>query len=301
MAAMSVTQLDIKDVQLDKDNPRIAPFIEMYGEDITSDMISLALNDSAPNGNSYANLRDSIKANGGIINPIIVTHDTNDDSYTVVEGNTRLRIYQEFLENAVSGEWESIPAIVYEDMPESKKHAIRLQAHLVGPREWSRYAKAKYLAFLSTEECMTNSQILDFCGGIAKKNEIDHMIKAYDDIEKYYRPLLESDSDFDARKFSYFEELQNQSVLKALYANKRSKSDFAQWVYSGKINTAQNVRDLSRVLQTPEAAKSFLDSDEVTIEEAMKHVHAAEINENGDSLGDVSTYSLIREISGLRQ
>lgn len=297
MVTMSVTQLNVQNVCLDKDNPRIAPFIEMYGTSISSDMISLALNDSAPNGNSYANLRDSIKANGGIINPIIVTHSSKDNSYTVVEGNTRLRIYQEFIENGVPGEWESIPAIVYEDMPESQKHAIRLQAHLIGPREWSRYAKAKYLTFLSNEACMTNSQILDFCGGAAKRNEIEHMIGAYKDIEKYYRPLLESDADFDPRKFSYFEELQNQSIIRTLAANNKRKDDFARWVYSGKINTAQNVRDLTRVLQNEDAAKCFLEDDNATIEDAMRYVHAAEISDSGNSLGEIDTYSLIRELS----
>ena len=42
--------------------------------------------------------KESIKKNGGIFTPIIVNHKTSDDRYIVIEGNTRLKFYQEFYE-----------------------------------------------------------------------------------------------------------------------------------------------------------------------------------------------------------
>ena len=124
-------ELPVEDVMLDSSNPRIAIYLEIYKDEITSKEIALALNDGMP----YGVLKDSIKANEGITNPIVV-NKTQDGKYVVIEGNTRLQIYKDFLEDDMPGEWETIKAIVYENLDENQIHAIRLQAHLVGPRSW---------------------------------------------------------------------------------------------------------------------------------------------------------------------
>lgn len=295
MAGMVVQNLDVFEVDLDKNNPRIASFIAQYGDNITAENVAFALDDSGASGTSFSTLRDAIKSNQGLIQPIIVNHDAAG-AYTVIEGNTRLKIYQEFCEQGLEGDWHTIPAIVYENMSDEDIHRTRLQAHLVGPREWSRYAKAKYLHSLSVDACLTESQIVDSCGGIAKSNEIKRMIAAYEDMEKYYVSQLPSDDRIDPRVFSHFEEMEKRTFLQTLYAFNLSKEDFAKWVIDGKISRAQSVREIPGILQDKDARDYFL-KEGGTTDDAVKLVHAKEINTDSEVLKDISNSNLARALA----
>lgn len=253
-------ELKIDDIKLDMNNPRIAKYIEMYNkETLNSEQIALALGSGVEDSGqtNYNSLYNSIRTNKGIIHPIIVNQDSNGN-YIVIEGNTRVQIYKEFKERNIDGNWDTIPAIVYENLNENQIHAIRLQSHLVGPREWDPYSKAKYLYYLSTEENLPMSQIIDFCGG--KRNEIMKYIAAYQDMEKHYRPQLSADDEFDQREFSKFLEVENASVKGALL-NKFTMDDFAKWVIDGNVDSAIRVRYLPQILNDEEATKIFLKSN----------------------------------------
>ena len=252
--------LKINEVELDMSNPRIAKYIEMYDKDsLTSEALALALGSGVEDSGqtNYNSLFNSIRTNKGIIHPILVNHQ-EDGKYVVIEGNTRLKIYQEFKENGVDGDWDTIPSIVYEKLTPEEIHAIRLQSHLVGPREWDPYSKAKYLYNLCFVESLPMNQIIDFCGG--KTTEIMKFIHAYQDMEKYYRPQLEAGDEFDQREFSKFFELQNTSVKEAVLA-KFTLNDYAKWVIDGIVDTAINVRKLPQILKDDEATKVLLKSN----------------------------------------
>lgn len=285
-------ELSIDIINLDFDNPRIAKFLELYGKDtITSEAISLALGGGTDdkNGTSYSSLKESIKANQGIIHPIIVNR-TNDGIYIVIEGNTRLQIYREFKESGVPGDWDSIRAIVYQNLTEQEIHAIRLQSHLVGPREWDPYSKAKYLNFLSNSEKMPMTQIISFCGG--KSSEVKKYIDAYNDMERFYRKNLNNDSEFDQREFSKFIEFQNRGIKEALVYNKFDRDDYAKWVIEGNIDTATNVRKLPLILKNEEAREVFLKSN---ITEATKILALGEIEPN--ALRNMQYYQLASQLA----
>ena len=135
-------ELKIDEIELDKSNPRISNYLELYDEnEMTSDTMALLLGTTT---DACASLRESIRENGGIVHPIIVNH-FSDGRYVVIEGNTRLQIYRDFCKKGIPGNWNVIKSIVYENIDEETLHSIRLQAHLIGPREWDAYAKAKYL------------------------------------------------------------------------------------------------------------------------------------------------------------
>ena len=89
--------LSIDDVQLDSTNPRIQNVLEMY-EELSENEIGLALgvgasDSSSESGTTYASLKAAIKCNGTLIQPIIV-NKTGTNTYTVIEGNTRLFVYR---------------------------------------------------------------------------------------------------------------------------------------------------------------------------------------------------------------
>lgn len=288
---MEYIKLSIDEVELDINNPRIQQYLEMYGDDITSDGIALALNGSsgASSTSSYQTLKESIRVNGGIINPIIV-NKFPDGRLVVIEGNTRLQIYKEFALADPEGPWKEIIAIVYDDLPETEIHAIRLQTHLVGPRDWDPFSKAKYLNQLSNIDKLPMATIISFCGG--KKAEIEKLISAYTDMVTFYFPVAETaEMDPDPREFSKFSELQNTSIKQALAVHKFDRTDFAKWVVNGNIDTAQNVRKLPVILANSVAREVFLKS---TISEAEKYINSS--GKGAKNLSEATMDELVSEL-----
>lgn len=247
----------ISDLELDKDNPRINRWIANY-TDVSQEAIHLALGagtDGGPeSGPSFPSLRESIRTHGGIIHPIIVNRRA-DGTMVVVEGNTRLAIYQTFFSENAPGDWSNIPAIVYDNLVQEEIDAIRLQAHLVGPRAWDAYSKARYLHYLRTFEQMDFGRMSDYCGG--KKREVERYIAAYTDMETYYRPLV-NEADFDPKRFSSFVEIQVSERKQALVKAGYNMTSFAKWVADGLFDKQEDVRYLPRILAHPKAKDVFL-------------------------------------------
>lgn len=272
-------ELSIDDIELDRSNPRIANYLDLYDEDeLTSDTMALLLGTTS---DSCASLRESIKENGGIVHPIIVNHFSNG-RYVVIEGNTRLQIYRDFRKKGVPGSWGIIKAIVYENIDDETMHSIRLQAHLVGPREWDAYSKAKYLNYLANEKYMPMTSLIAYCGGTSKASEIKNMILAYQDMQEFYRPLCDDDSMFDIKKFHGFVELQKRNVIDALKTHGYTKIDFSKWMIDGKFSKLEDVRSIPNILNSKKATETFFKMDS----RAAKKILAVE-DITSDSLKDV--------------
>ena len=280
-------ELPVESIELDKSNPRIARGLAYY-DSITSEIMALLLGSTSE---ACASLRESIRENKGIIHPIVVNQKP-DGTYVVIEGNTRLQIYKDFIANGEPGDWNKIKAIVYESLDDDEMHAIRLQAHLVGPREWDPYSKAMYLHYLANVEHMPMSRLISFCGGTSKKSEIEHMIAAYTDMETYYRPLCDDDSQFDIKKFHGFVELQKRNISEALISKGYTKTDFSQWMIDDRFSTLQDVRSLPDIFKSKKALEVFLKEN---TREAKKILAVEEISTN--KLKDIPYETLARELS----
>lgn len=281
-------ELCIDDIELDRSNPRIANYLDLYSEDdLTSDTMVLLLGTKSE---SCASLSESIKENGGIVHPIIVNH-FSDGRYVVIEGNTRLQIYRDFRKKRIPGDWGTIKAIVYENIDNETMHSIRLQAHLVGPREWDAYSKAKYLNYLANEEYMPMSSLVAYCGGNSKASEIKNMIAAYSDMQEFYRPQCDDDSMFDIKKFHGFVELQKRNVDEALRSHGYTKKDFSKWMVEGRFSKLEDVRSLPAILNSKKASEVFFRFDS----KAAKKILAVE-DISPDSLKDVPYEMLAKEL-----
>ncbi len=253
MSSGRFQNLPIDVVEFDTQNPRIRRFLEIFeGDTPTEEQITFALN--APSADdpkavndatTPARLRESIIANGGIRQPIIVSQRA-DESLLCIEGNTRLWIYRDLHKKGASGDWSTIPALVHKGLEGDSVDAIRLQAHLVGPRQWDAYSKAKYLHELQNVSQMSLSRIVALCGG--NQRDVTRSIQAYSDMEQFYRPLCET-NEFDPERFSGFAEFQNPRIREAVLAAGFSGSDFASWLKGkSKIGPLQEVRQLPAVL-----------------------------------------------------
>jgi hypothetical protein len=258
-AERTFEMLDVEKLVMDIDNPRIARIIEQYGSKPSAEQINLALGvgtgGEESNGPTFQALKESIKTHGGVIHPIIVNR-TPKKKLVVIEGNTRVAIYKEFLEQKVKGQWKTMPAVVYDNLSDTEIDAIRLQSHLVGPRPWDPYSKAKYLNFLSTTQRLSINAIVDFCGG--RGDEVRKYIDAYNDMEKYYRKVLKDDSEFDTSRFSAFVELQNPRIKRGILTAGYALTHFAKWVHERLVYPLTTVRDLPRILANKESRAIFL-------------------------------------------
>ena len=274
MTQSKLVSLKVSDIRLDEENPRIKQFLEIYTGVITGEMIANALSDNSDNDThtSYHSLLDSIKTSGGIIHPILVDHNAAGQ-YIVIEGNTRVQIYKDLISHNVPGNWTEIPALVYEQLTEFEKHEIRLQSHLVGPRDWNPYSKAKYLYYLSTTG-MPMNQIFSMCGGRA--SEINKYIQAYEYMEGYYRPYINSvpGYEFDPQQFSKFLEYQNTRIQGAIKRKGYEENQFAKWVADGNVDKAMAVRRLPDVMKNEDAHRAFVKNN---LTEAEKVLHASEL------------------------
>lgn len=286
------TMLPVGALVLDKSNPRVARYVEMYGDDVTDEQMELALGAASYEQNesttTFQSLRASIRTNGGLIHPILVNRETAS-RLVVIEGNTRALIYRQLGKTDDSGSWDSIPAIVYDQLNDEEIDAIRLQAHLVGPRQWDPYSKAKYLDYLSNSEHLTTEQIIDFCGG--QRTEVHRFISAYNDMEGYYRPILTSDDQFDPTRFSAFVEMQAPRVQEALVTSGHTREDFARWVKDQLLYPLDRVRRLPAILANAQAREVFLTDGAREAEKILDIPSAL------DALGNASLFELVAAVA----
>ncbi len=290
--------LDIYKLVLDLENPRIKRFVEQYKRPPKASDIYMALGAGTPeegqSSTTFFSLRESIRTNHGIIHPIIVNKKSKDE-FLVIEGNTRVAIYREFDESKVEGNWKFIPAVVFDNLKDQDTDAIRLQAHLVGPREWDPYSKAKYLNYLRQAQHITMLQIVAYCGG--KQKEIENYIDAYNDMENFYRPVVGSDSEFDQKKFSAFVELQKPGVKLKITTSGFSITDFSKWVHEELIYPLSTVRQLPEILADPKATAVFLKDG---AREAMKLLNAGDPSKNlAEADIEALAAALYKRLSGL--
>ena len=260
--------IPVDKIILDKTNPRIKHYLEMY-DDISNEaqmLIALGAGAEEEGGDtaqaSFNRLRHSIKASRGIIQPIILK-PYDGEMYLCIEGNTRVAIYRQLRDEAKGDAneaelWDRIPAIVDSDIDDSETHKIRLQVHLVGNRPWDAYSKAKYLNELVEDYKMPLAELVDYCGG--SRSDISQSIDAYRDMEAHYRPVVEADpsNDFDPSRFSAFVELQKPGIKHSLYGAGYKEEHFSEWIDSRKLAPLALVRKLPQILNDPDARRTFL-------------------------------------------
>jgi len=274
---MEFKRINIDDVHLDLENPRVAEQLDAcppeWSDETKEDWVTSLLcgYDNNERGCSAIELKKSIIQSNGIIEPIIVQKKSKN-KYLCIEGNTRVSIYRDLIKTSDDPDsWGAIPALIYPETIDIRKiDDLRLQAHFVGKKEWKPYAKGKYIVKL-LDASRTMQEIVDIVGG--RTSEIAKYAQAFRDWQEFYEPLR-SAGDADKDDFSQFIECRKKAIQECLTGHpplNLTMKDFAQWVKDGKLPSAtKDTRDkLADVLRNDEAREVFLTNGK-TCRDAVK-------------------------------
>ena len=266
---MKYEEIDTALIRLDPENPRIVDqlgnkkfdSLANQNEVIQSYLRGDTGNDE--NGPSANELEKSIYSSKGIIEPIILQKIGQDD-YLCVEGNTRLSIYRHFIEKYPDETiWNNIPSLVHDHISEEKIHELRLQAHFVGKKEWTPYAKGKYITLL-VDKSYSLAKIKEIVGRSKEKTRANYY--AYKVFKESYEPLFNPDRDNvfpEKTKFSMCVTVpEGGKIALGLEYRDLDINDYAQWVKSNKVDSANDVRRfLEKVLTNKEVYEVFIKRD----------------------------------------
>ena len=255
---IELREIEIDKLELDELNPRISFFRDNQVTDsLTKDQIIFALTNKKPE--AFRKLKDSIHNNKGVVYPIWI-EPVKDKKYKVIEGNTRVVVYQQLQqEEPNENRWKTILCyILPHEIDEEQKNFIRLQSHLRGTTEWDAYEKAKYLYKLWQEDGWSISR-LEKQTKMTEK-QIKENIEAYRIMEEQYLPAHRDDPN-EVSKFSYFVEyIKDKKLQKLMEKSSKNIKDFCDWVADKeKIPTGQDVRRLQYILENNDTAKAFID------------------------------------------
>ena len=281
---MKHIDIDIDHIELDITNPRIQQALEMYKSDsITADQISLALQEGDGDTSSLGKLKESIRTCGKIINPIVVSQ--HDEKYRCIEGNTRVQIYRDFASTGVSGNWSKIPSLVIENPEDRDVDAIRLQAHLVGPRQWTPYAKARYIYELWNVNHLTHREIVQYCGG--NKREVMRQIAAFKQFERDYKTHF---SNCDIKNFSAFVEYQQPKIGYTIVSSGYDSMEFCKWIDQRRFSRLEHVRRLPEILGNDQAREAFVSKNS---SEAIKVLNQPSLEQIIEQLSLADTLDIL--------
>tara|TARA_Y100000310_G_C20692351_1_gene823158 strand:+ start:76 stop:1089 length:1014 start_codon:yes stop_codon:yes gene_type:complete len=260
--------LDIGKIELDELNPRISRSrdSELSGtgkEEINQNDAIFYIKAQS----TYKDLKKSILHSRGATYPIWV-YPIKKDEYKVIEGNTRLVIHKELVQEEGDDRYSLINCIILpEKIDEEDKDHIRLVSHLRGNADWDVYERAKYLYRLYENQKYT----LEELSKITKLSEIDirQDIDAYKIMENQFKEKYPEQEVIN--KFSYFKEYIKDKKLRYLMEEfKMNELDFCDWVGQKKIERAMDVRKIYGVLAEPESRKVFIKKDLERAREVLK-------------------------------
>lgn len=238
---------------------------------------------------SVKNLLPEIKRHGGLIESILIRHDTME----VIEGNSRLAVYLKLhRESKENEEWEFIPCDIVSSLTDQQQAAFLSQIHVKGKTKWSAFEKANF-AYVRVEK------------GEKKKNENLSDVAAlfgesYATINTRYKAvkIMKGNKDSDHSHFSYYDVIvRNNEILKAIekthsFAN--LLADIKKFGSKEEENsfTAQDLRNkFPEVMGKEKWLKKYISGD-LDLDEAYQRARPSDVERRVKQAKD-----LLEEIS----
>jgi hypothetical protein len=223
---VEVGSIDQEKLKFYPENPRIYSIIYAGEKTLTQKEIEERLSEK-----DYVNLLvQSIEANGGLTDPIIV----RGGNLEVLEGNSRLAAYR-ILSRKDPIKWgkmkcKILPAGISDDFI----FTLLGEYHIIGRKDWQPYEQAGYL-YRRHKLQKIPSEIMQKELGL-QKGEIEHLIEVYSFMLEH--------KDTDVNRWSYYEEYLKSNYIKRV-REENSKFDeiIVKKIKLKEINKAIDVRE----------------------------------------------------------
>ena len=175
-------------------------------------------------------LYQDIKANGGLIDPVIV----RDGTYEVLEGNSRLAAYRA-LASKDPIKWGKIKCqILPGDIDESDVFALLGQYHIKGKKRWVPYEQAGFL-YRRHKLHKISKTLLGQELGLGKR-KVSQLLETYQ--------FMLDHKEYNINRWSYYEEYIKSNKIKKLRENYIGfDDDIVAKIKSGDISRAVEIRD----------------------------------------------------------
>lgn len=212
------------------ENPRVYSVLNLGDEKPTQTQIEEVM----CKADHVKQLKESIKSNGGLIDPIIV----RDGDMVVLEGNSRLAAYR-ILYKQDPIKWAKIKVILLpKNIPDESVFALLGQYHIIGRKDWEPYEQAGYLYRTINDTKKTVESLASELG--ITTSHIKKLIEVYE-------YMIEKD-DNHPNKWSYYEEiLKNRGIRKAFDEIPGLEEKVISDVKENKIRMAIDVRKLGDI------------------------------------------------------
>lgn len=206
-------------------------------------------------------LKQSIEANGGLLEPIIVRRNI------VLEGNSRLAAYR-ILAAKDPIRWGKIKAnVLPDDTSDELVDSLLGTLHVIGKAPWSPFEQAGFLARSINRTRKPIDALADELG--MTKSTAQAYIRVY-------QTMMENDDAIPA-KWSYYFELDKNKDIRNANENEPTREILVkvkEMIKEDKVPKAQDIRAIGKILSAKsenarETAEELLDG-EITIEEAVE-------------------------------
>ena len=270
---VSEDYIDIHDLKFLKDNPRVYASTHDVAnfEDKTKEEQQDIIFKQLLKQPSVKNLKPDIKRHGGLMEWILVRHDTME----VIEGNSRLAVYRQLHEiDSENDAWSHIPCNIVSSLTDKQQAAFLNQIHVKGKTQWSAFEKANF-AYVRKERGMPFKEIAELFG--ESEATIRIRIKSIE--------MMKDNKDSELDHFSYYDVLvRNKGIIndiKNAGGFKNILSDIKQ-VGQGEDSpfTAQDLRNkLPVVLNKPKVLKKYIDR-KIDLDQAYQRAKISDVEEN---------------------
>lgn len=175
-------------------------------------------------------LVQSIKANGGLIDPLLV----RDGDYVVIEGNSRLAAYRALAKQDPI-KWGTVKCcLLPKDIDDDLISALLGEYHIIGRKDWAPYEQAGYLWRRHTKHGVATAKMSEEIG--LSEKTIKYFINVYDFMVKY--------EENNAQRWSYyFEYLKSQRIAKCRKEYPGLDTVVVRKIKNNEIPKAEDVRD----------------------------------------------------------
>ena len=265
-------EISVESISLDKDNPRLR--FSKIEKDVKK-WKENELEDAIKESQAFDRLKESIKEYG-VIDPIWV-HELGNGEFEVVEGNMRVTVLRELIEENTHGlngvNYQRVMAHIIPK--ETNKTQIEIQKAVLqtGKNPWGAFNEAAHIFDLFSTHKLQISEIAGMLGKSISyvRNEIENF-QFYKEFIDFQRKKKLSP---DPKKYSFFKDAQ-PIIRQKFFQNQSTRAEYFQLITPNKhgitrlpsVSLKGGLRTFSKFAEDDKILQQFLKNDRMTVDDA---------------------------------